>query len=128
MSKVGCILFGDFLMLKLFYLMVLLNLCFGCASIRPGSAPDDHKKLQKFALASCLLDYFEYKGFDTYDIGAIAGGIVETSDLPLEQFHQTALDVRSYSPDLKTKQNIDIRLLKCFYLENFPPNSSHVND
>ena len=90
----------------------------GCVSYKTEQDKTrDH--LTQFAYANCLMWYFESKGYDTKDIRAISGGIVETSDISLEVFQAVALDVRSYHPDIKTKNNIDLNLLKCFHLKDY---------
>ncbi|HEY7772828.1 MAG TPA: hypothetical protein VIC26_06590 [Marinagarivorans sp.] len=69
-------------------------------------------------MAKSYVWYFESKGYDTEDIRAISGGIVETSDISLDRFQDVALAVKSYSPDIKTKNNVDVNLLKCFHLKD----------
>ena len=100
------------LILSIVLLSLFLN---GCATLKP-EADQDRSDLAKFAYANCLLWYFESKGYDTADIRAISGGIVETSDISLDIFQDIALAVKSYSPVIKTKNDIDPNLLKCFYL------------
>jgi len=89
----------------------------GCATLNPES-DKTHDELTKFAYANCLLWYFDSKGYETEDIRSISGGIVETSDISLERFQEVALAVKSYSPDIETKNDIDKNLLKCFYLKD----------
>lgn len=97
--------------------IILLLLCMsGCTAFEPKNNKVQ-VDLAKFAYANCLMWYFEFKGYDTKDIRAISGGIVETSDISIETFQNIALSVKSYNPDIKTKNNIDINLLKCFHLE-----------
>ena len=74
-------------------------------------------ELKKFSYANCLMWYFESKGYDTEDVRSISGGIVETSNISLDKFQEIALIVKEYQPEMETKNNIDINLLKCFYLE-----------
>jgi len=88
----------------------------GCATTSNPQAIQD-ASLQKFAYANCLMWYFESKGFDSEDIRAISGGIVETSDISLEVFQEIALTVKDYQPNLQTKHGIDINLLRCFHLD-----------
>jgi len=100
-------------------LVFVIVLCSGCAS-NIVSKSGHNKPLKNFAYASCLLGYFESKGYDTSDIRSISGGIVETSDVSLDKFQEMALLVKRFSPDLSTKQDINKKLLKCFYLESDP--------
>lgn len=98
--------------------IVLISLYLnGCATLK-SETNQDRSDLAKFAYANCLLWYFESKGYETTDIRAISGGIVETSDISLEKFQDIALAVKSYNPVIKTKNNIDRNLLKCFYLKD----------
>jgi len=90
----------------------------GCAAYKTGK-DKAQSDLTKFAYANCLMWYFESKGYDTEDIRAISGGIVENSDISLERFQNIALAVKSYSPDIETKNNIDLNLLKCFHLKDY---------
>lgn len=89
----------------------------GCANLKT-EADQARSDLTKFAYSNCLLWYFESKGYETADIRAISGGIVETSDISLEKFQNIALAVQSYNPAIKTKNDIDLNLLKCFYLKD----------
>ena len=103
-------------MQMLVILSILMVFCTGCAS-SPLIAKEKSNELQKFAYANCLMWYLESKGHDTKDIRAISGGIVETSNISIDRFQQVALIVKEYHPNLKTKNNIDINLLRCFHLE-----------
>lgn len=89
----------------------------GCATLNSES-DQAYDELTKFAYANCLLWYFDSKGYDTEDIRSISGGIVETSGISLEKFQEVALAVKSYTPDIETKNDIDTNLLKCFYLKD----------
>jgi hypothetical protein len=44
--------------------------------------------------------------------------MVERGTASPEYYGQISLLVKKYSPSLKTKQNIDIDLLKCFTMEH----------
>tara|TARA_B100001063_G_C16353170_1_gene352362 strand:+ start:95 stop:433 length:339 start_codon:yes stop_codon:yes gene_type:complete len=74
-------------------------------------------ELEKFAYANCLMWYFDLKGYDSSDLRAISGGIVEKSDISIDQFQKVALIVKDLQLDLQTKNNIDNNLLKCFNLD-----------
>ena len=50
----------------------------GCASSGMEKS-NSNESLTKFAYANCLMWYFESKKYNTDDIRAISGGIVETS-------------------------------------------------
>ena len=96
---------------------VLLSSCVQAADSPPSVRPGE---LLDFAEASCFLQYFEKKGYDLEDIRAISGGIVERGSFAPEQYEQVSLLVKSYRPPLKTKQQIDLDLLKCFTLKDDP--------
>lgn len=100
--------------MRALFLVSLITLT-GCAST--AVAQQKSSALQKFAYANCLMWYFDARGHDTRDIRAISGGIVETSDISLETFQQVALLVKQYQPNLKSKQNIDVKLQRCFHLD-----------
>ena len=74
-------------------------------------------ELLKFAKANCFFWYFKKKDYDLKDIGAISGGIVETGSYSAERYRKVSLLVKDYAPELSTKQEIDVDLLKCFELE-----------
>lgn len=74
--------------------------------------------LRNFALANCLFAYFQKRGWDTRDIRGIAGGYVETGDSPAESYARIAEAVRAWQPDIRTKQDLDVELLKCFHLDD----------
>ncbi|MFV8783009.1 hypothetical protein ACNKU7_11345 [Microbulbifer sp. SA54] len=83
-----------------------------------ATATDKQKELYEFAQANCLFWYFDEKGYDTKDIRAITGGMVEKSDLPAEKFQAVSIFIKDYSPALASKNNIDPHLLRCFSLSN----------
>jgi hypothetical protein len=76
----------------------------------------DNDNLYRFAEANCLYWYFEKKGYDTNDIRSISGGFVEKSDFSLEKFQDISMFVKSYVPNLDSKNNIDVDLNRCFQL------------
>ncbi len=92
----------------------LLASCVQAAEPQLSPQPE----LLEFAKANCLLQYFQKKGYDLHDILAISGGIVELGSASPEQYEQVAMLVKNYRPPLKTKQDIDIDLLKCFKMEH----------
>lgn len=76
----------------------------------------DSDNLYRFAEANCLYWYFEKKGYDTTDIRSISGGFVEKSDSYLDKFQEITMFVKSYTPGLDSKNNIDVDLNRCFQL------------
>lgn len=95
---------------------ISLTVLGGCASTQKTS-PITVSPLYKFALANCMFKYFETKGYDTDDIRAISGGIVETSDISIDKIQAIALFISEYNSNLETKSNIDSQLNTCFNLE-----------
>jgi len=94
---------------------VLLSSCVHAAEKVPPAPQDE---LLDFAKANCLFWYFSKKGYDLEDIRGISGGIVERGSAAAEQYERVSLLVKNYRPPLKTKQGIDIDLLKCFTMEH----------
>lgn len=94
---------------------VLLSSCVHAAEQRQ---PALRAELIDFAKANCLFWYFSKKGYDLEDIRGISGGIVELGTASAEQYERVSLLVKNYRPPLKTKQAIDIDLLKCFTMEH----------
>lgn len=76
----------------------------------------DSDNLYRFAEVNCLYWYFEKKGYDTTDIRSISGGFVEKSDSSLQKFQDISMFVKSYAPNLDSKNNIDVDLNRCFQL------------
>ena len=95
---------------------VLLSSCVHAAERKQPPAPQ--AELLDFAKANCLFWYFSKKGYDLEDIRGISGGMVERGTASAEQYAQVSLLVKSYRPPLKTKQAVDIDLLKCFTMEH----------
>ncbi len=62
--------------------------------------------------------YFKKKNYPTDEIRAISGGIVELGSYSAEKYKRVAFMVKEYKPSIKTKQNIDIDLIKCFKMES----------
>ena len=76
------------------------------------------QQLYDFAQANCLFWYFDAKGYDTKDIRAISGGIVEKSAASAEDFQKISLFVKDYSPEISSKNDIDEKLNRCFQLRS----------
>lgn len=108
---------------SLFFLFLFLCGC-GANAAKPLPEAD---ALKKFAYANCMMWFFEGKGYDSEGIRNVAGGIVETSDVSLEEFQEVALLVKDYSPKLEMKHDVDPELLKCFYLEDSDSLSGYFN-
>ncbi|MBN8429682.1 hypothetical protein JF535_02335 [Microbulbifer salipaludis] len=83
-----------------------------------ANEPKGQQELYDFAQANCLFWYFDSKGYDTEDIRAISGGMVEVSDVPIEKFEEISLFIKSYSPEVASKNNVDERLVRCFQLRD----------
>ena len=105
--------------MKHILLVFLIPLIFSCSSqsqANQNHVPKSTNELLDFAQANCFFWYFKKKGYDLEDIRSISGGIVETGSYSADRYQQVSLMVKSYSPSIETKQNIDIDLLKCFHL------------
>ena len=103
-------------MLRLCNVVLLIALVTGCQN-KSGILNEEAISLNKFAQVNCLFQYFELNNYETKDIRAIAGGIVETSDISIDKFQEIALFISNFDHNTETKQNIDKNLLKCFSLE-----------
>jgi len=57
------------------------------------------------------------KNYNTNDIRSISAGIVETSNISIDIFSEISIFIKNYQPNLETKNDIDLELNKCFYLE-----------
>ncbi len=95
---------------------ILLLLISGCTQAG-NTISNGENELLKFAKANCFFWYFKKKNYDLKDIRAITGGIVEMGTYSAEKYQSTALLVKEYNPQIRTKQNIDVDLYKCFILE-----------
>jgi hypothetical protein len=108
--------------LKLVAVLVLLSIATtSCQSTNKKSTiGNDSKKanLKEFAYANCFFWYFNKKGYDTKDIRSISGGIVELGSGSADKYQEISLFVKDYKPDIRTKNDIDIDLLKCFSLND----------
>lgn len=111
--------------MKIQYIAILLLsfLFAGCSIVGKSSSSEDQRNMYKYAQVNCLFWYFSEKGYDTKDIRSISGGIVETSNISIDQFQEIALFMKSYAPEIKSKNNIDPKLARCFQLER----SSELN-
>ena len=100
-------------------ILISILLC-SCSSIlaSPESENDRSNKLYKYAYSSCIFWYLKGKKYDTKDIRSISAGIVETSNISLNVFTEISLFIKDYSPEILTKNNIDVNLNRCFYLED----------
>lgn len=78
----------------------------------------DEDALVTFAKSNCFFWYFKSQNIDTTEIKKITAGVVEMSTYSAEKFQKVALLVKDYSPNTYTKQNIDIKLSKCFSLNS----------
>ena len=89
--------------------------------------------LKKFALAQCLIRYFEAKGYDPTDLKKISGGIVEITDVSIEELEGLVTRIRTADAQNNTKQNINPLLNQCFHLEKFlestetPGSANHIS-
>jgi len=85
-----------------------------CATKYTGAEND----LIKFAKANCFYWYFKSQDIDTSEIRKITSGVVEMSRFSAEKFQKVSFLVKSYSPDVSTKNNINNDLSKCFSLDS----------
>lgn len=102
------------------FLIIFLS---GCATqniANKSKSQQSPEELLEFAKTNCFFLYFKKKGYDLKDIGSISGGIVEMGSYSADRYQQVSLLVQNYSPSIRTKQNIDIDLLKCFQLDKDP--------
>ncbi|MBB1474119.1 hypothetical protein ACED29_10255 [Shewanella sp. 5S214] len=111
-------IFGKHLMIK--YKLASLLICsalilFGCSEVIKNKYHADD--LLDFAESNCIFWYFKSKDYDLSDIKKITSGIVELSNYSADKFQQTAILVKEYDPEVSSKENIDIELLKCFILK-----------
>lgn len=104
-------------------LAFLITFLFGCSIqnvANESSSQQSPEELLEFAKANCFFLYFKKKGYDLEDIRSISGGIVEMGSYSADRYQQVSLLVQDYSPLIRTKQNIDIDLFKCFKLDKDP--------
>lgn len=101
-------------MTKYFLIVVMSAFLCSCASKKDVF----ESGLYEYSQANCLYWYFENKGYDTSDIRSISGGMVEISGESIEKFQEISLFIKNYRPDIKTKNNIDVDLYRCFHLRD----------
>lgn len=105
-------------MLKLIvFITIITTSQLSCASNPANNESLKNKDLMKFAYANCLFQYFKSEGIDTTDIRNISGGIVEKSSISIDLFQDVSMIINNYNPDIKTKNKINVKLNKCFHLE-----------
>lgn len=98
-------------------LTVSLTSCHIKYNKRTSGRTETETNLRQFACANCFYWYFRKKGYDTKDIRAISGGIVELGYYSADKYQKISMLIKNYKPDIKTKNEIDIDLLKCFLLD-----------
>ena len=101
-------------------LILLSSTLTASQSVHTQQAASDissEENLRQFAYVNCLFWYFKKMGYDTKDILSISGGIVELGSGPMDKYQDISLFIKNYTPDIKSKQQIDIDLLKCFALD-----------
>ena len=98
-------------------LSIILLSCQSVNTVPTTSTTSAETNLKQFAHANCFFWYFKKMGYDTKDIRSISGGIVELGSSSADKYQQISLFVKDYKPDIKTKNDIDIDLLKCFKLD-----------
>ncbi|TNC83857.1 MAG: hypothetical protein CSH37_12740 [Thalassolituus sp.] len=99
------------------FIGIVCSCLIGCMAPQVKNSTEGNE-LEAFAKVNCLYWYFKKKGYDTNDIQAIAGGVVEMSESSAESFQNIALFVKDYQPDIKSKANVDVDLYKCFKLDD----------
>ena len=100
-------------------LLVLFTLWMisACAFLVPPTPNETETNLRDFALANCFSGYLQKKDQDVTDIQGISGGYLETGDSQLEVYMEIADTVEAWKPDIRSKQDMDIDLVKCFHLD-----------
>lgn len=100
--------------LTLVFLSALMTTA--CSHINTGQQPNEDI-LYKYAFSSCLFWYFKNQGYDTEDIRAINGGIVQQSEVSLDKFQEISLYLKDSASPVASKHDINSGLNKCFHLE-----------
>jgi hypothetical protein len=105
---------------RLSILLIALSLASACTTANNNIKNDNLKsdELLAFAEVNCMFWYFKKMDYDLKDIRAISGGIVEMGSYSADTYQNVALLVKGYTPNLLSKQNIDINLWKCFKLSS----------
>lgn len=115
-------------MLKLIIFITAISVPqLSCAANSESINSLKNNDLMKFAYANCLFQYFKSEGIDTTDIRNISGGIVEKSSISINLFQDISMAISNFNPDIKTKNKINIKLKKCFYLEKSTDLQSILN-
>ena len=107
-------------MMKCIIVFFSFLLILGCSQSEistTSSASTEPNELMEFAKASCISSYFRKKGYDLKDIRFVTAAIVAKGSYAAERYANVAGAVQTYSPDIKTKQNVDVDLFKCFFLD-----------
>ena len=99
-------------------LLVLLIGVLTLSSCSTTAPKKENKDLLEFAKSNCFFWYFKSQNIDTSDIKKITSGIVEMSTYSADKFQQVAFLVKGYSPEVSSKNNINIELHKCFILDS----------
>lgn len=106
--------------MKYFLLLCLTLITFACSvhhdNLSNIQYSDD--EMLRFAEVNCLFQYFKKKDYDLKDIRAISGGIVEMGSYSAARYRKVALLVKEYDLEIKSKNDIDPDLQKCFCLRN----------
>lgn len=103
-------------MFRLSLLLSIFMTIKGCSS--NVVSIEERNQLIKFSYASCLSNYFKSEGINRDDIKAVSAGMVEKSEISIEKFRDLAVAIRDFNPNHQSKNNINIQLLKCFYLDD----------
>jgi len=104
--------------MRIFVIICTSLFLVACSSIPVTHQNHRAKNLYKYAHSSCLFLYMNSEGYNTNDIRSISAGIVETSNISINVFSEISIFIKNYKPNLDTKNNINIDLNKCFYLED----------
>ena len=89
----------------------------GCASPPPPAPSATETNLRGFAMANCLFWYIQKRGWDVEDIRGVSGGYVEMGDSSADTYAEISEVVSSWQPDIRTKHDLDVDLVKCFHLD-----------
>lgn len=108
--------------LNIIFIIASLLTIISCTTIEKSN---NNNALLSFAKSNCFFWYFKSQNIDTGEIGKITSGIVEMSTYSAEKFQKVALLVKEYTPQVSTKQKVDVQLAKCFLLES---DQEFIND
>lgn len=104
--------------LKSLFLVLCLGIIAACSDSENAENSETEENLWNFAYANCLYQYFAKQGWEISDIRAISGGYVEMGDSGPDTYGEINRIVETWQPDIATKQDIDVDLMKCFQLES----------